>query len=568
MLRTLSVSNYAIVRDLSVEFDTGLTILSGETGAGKSILVGALNLILGERASTEMVRAGEDIAVVEAEICDVPDNALEILHHLEIDTNSDKLTLRREVQAKGSSRALVNGRMVPLSSLKAIGSTMFDLVGQHQQQYLIAVEHHIEFLDSFADLISLRAEVSDLFDRRSSAKRKLETLRANAQRNSEMTELYKFQVREIEQAELSLEEDDELNVEKRVLENADKLRAALGSVADGLAISDDAVSVRLSQLEAMIQEIVEIDPGHKASLEGMAGARYVLEDIGRTLSSRAESVQANPTRLLEIESRLDTYYELKKKYGGSIEALNDYYAKAKTQLESNEDLSEQILKQQAELRSIERELSDAVITLSQKREENAAKLSKCVEKELRRLGIPKGQIEARLTRREDESGLIDYDNRRYRVERDGIDDVEFYFSANRGEELRPLAKIASGGELSRVMLALKSVGAAKKKLETLVFDEVDSGIGGEVAAAVGRKLRELSKKHQVIVITHLQQIAAAGEHHYCIYKKKSNGRMVTKIQKLSDDERRDEIGRMLSGDKLTETSLKQADELLGEFDRS
>jgi DNA repair protein RecN (Recombination protein N) len=293
----------------------------------------------------------------------------------------------------------------------------------------------------------------------------------------------------------------------------------------------------------------------------------VLEDLGRTLASRAESVQADPARLQEIESRLDVYYDLKKKYGESIQELNDYYAKAKAELESDKDLSEQILKQQNELNDIESELSDAVIRLSQKREVNAAKLSKRVESELGRLGIPKGQLEVRLTRRGDETGLVELDNRRYRVERDGIDDVEFYFCANRGEELRPLAKIASGGELSRVMLALKSVGAAKKKLETLVFDEVDSGIGGEVATAVGRKLRELSKKHQVIVITHLQQIAAAGEHHYCIYKEKSDGRMVTKIRKLSDDERRDEIGRMLSGDNLTETSLKQADELLGEFDR-
>jgi DNA repair protein RecN (Recombination protein N) len=251
MLRTLSVRNYAIVRDLSVEFDAGLTILSGETGAGKSILVGALNLILGERASTEMVRASEDIAVVEAEICDVPDAALAILRRLEIDTNSDTLMLRREVQARGSSRALINGRMVPLSSLKTIGAAMFDLVGQHQQQYLITVDHHIEFLDSFAGLMPLSAEVSDLFDRRSDAKHTLETLRTNAQRNSEMAELYKFQVREIEQAELSIEEEEALNAEKRVLENADKLRTALGSVADGLAISDNAISVRLSQLEAI-----------------------------------------------------------------------------------------------------------------------------------------------------------------------------------------------------------------------------------------------------------------------------------------------------------------------------
>ena len=566
MLRRLTVKNYAIVRDIESEFDDGLSILSGETGAGKSIIVGALNLILGERASSEAVRSGENLAVVEAEIDDIPKSALNELRLNDIDVDGTSITVRREVQARGASRAFINDRMISVSALKGVASSMFDLVGQHQQQYLINVDHHIRFLDSFANLGKLASEVAEAFDRFSQLRADLDRFRNDSLRRQEMMELYRFQVKEIEQAGLSTEEEDQLASERKILENAERLRTTLGGIADAVVEQDDSLTSRLAGIEKSLEEAAEIDKSLSETLESIRSARFVLEDAGRSLASRAGSVEADPNRLTEIEIRLDVYYELKHKYGGSIQALEEYYNKAKVELDTDVDLTEQIRRTADELNSAERKLSELAVRLSERRHEQSLQLSKKVEKELSQLGISKGQFEVRISRRESADGLVEIDGSRFEVTRDGVDEVEFFFCANRGEELRPLAKIASGGELSRVMLALKTVGATRQKLETLIFDEVDSGIGGEVAAAVGRKLRQLARKHQIIVITHLQQIAAAGSSHYRVYKEKSDGRMVTRIKKLSDSERREEIGRMLSGDKLTDTSLKQAEELLNEFE--
>ena len=561
------IKNYAIARSLTIDFDNRLTILSGETGAGKSILIGALSLILGERASSETVRSGKDLAVVEAEISDIPRSAIMELRNLDVDCNGEVLTFRREVQAKGASRAFVNGRMVPLGALKKIAASMFDLVGQHQHQYLTNADHHIIFLDTFAGLTDLCAEMSRLYDLHNDLKRQLDELQADSARQKEMMELYRFQVQEIEQADLSSREEESLLSEKRILENAEMLKTSLGNISTSLVIDDNSVTSRIAQLEIMLKRVSEIDTSLLESHENLVNSRYALEDIGMLLASRAEKMDVDPDRLQEIEERLDTYYDLKKKYGGSLELLNEYYDKIKVDLDSDFDMSSRIESLREQLGEVEGQLADAALGLSEKRRKHAESLSQKIEKELSQLGIAKGRFEVRITRREDENGLIESQDKRYRVERDGIDEVEFYFCANRGEELRPLAKIASGGELSRVMLALKTVGAAKRNLETLIFDEIDSGIGGEVAVAVGRKLRQLSKKHQVLVITHLQQIAAAGEYHYRVYKEKEDDRMVTKIKKLTDNERRKEIGRMLSGDKPTQTALKQADELLSQYEQ-
>jgi DNA repair protein RecN (Recombination protein N) len=566
MIRKLKVRNYAIVRDLDIDLDSGLTILSGETGAGKSILIGALSLILGERASSEAVRAGEDLAVVEAEITELPRSAEDELRSLDVEFDGDAVTFRREVQAKGASRAFVNGRQIALGALKNIAGAMFDLVGQHQQQYLIDTDHHVNFLDNFGNLTGLCDNVRTDYELLTGLKAELERSKDISLRQQQMVELYRFQIREIEQADLSVGEEESLLSEKKVLEHAELLRTTLSTLSDILATEDDSITSRMAQAESMLRDAAEIDSSLADSLENLSGSRFVLEDIGRTLASRAQSVEADPNRLQQIEDRLDVYYNLKKKYGGSLDALSAYHEKIKTELNSDVDLSARIEEIESELAHVRVKLTQSAIELSEKRGKQAALLSRKIEREIAELGIAKGQFDVRVERREDEHGLIESKGIRYRVERDGIDNVEFYFCANRGEELRPLAKIASGGELSRVMLALKTVGATRKKLETLIFDEVDSGIGGEVAAAVGRKLRQLAKRHQILVITHLQQIAAAGDHHYKVYKEKSEGRMITKIKRLTEDERRREIGRMLSGDKLTETSLRQAEELLEQFE--
>jgi DNA repair protein RecN (Recombination protein N) len=566
MIRRIKVKNYAIVRDLEMDFENGLTILSGETGAGKSILIGALNLILGERASAETVRSGEDLAVVEADIGELPQGAIDELRSLDIDFDGRTALFRREVQAKGTSRAFVNDRMVPLGALRRIAATMFDLVGQHQQQFLTNKEHHIGFLDSFGELTEFRDEVSLLYERLTDIEATVGDLRDAVTRREETMQLYRFQTKEIEQAGLSSEEEESLNAEAKVLQNAEKLKTVLSGISGELATDDQSVTSRIAQAETILAEAAGIDASLSDSLEDLASSRFVLEDLARALASRAESIEADPERLQQVQERLDVYYHLKKKYGGSIATLYDYFERATAELNSEESLSSRIQDLEGELAEVRTKLVESSMELSGKRKRQAELLSRRVEKELKQLGIEKGRFEVRTNRRADEHGLIESNGVRYRVERDGIDDVEFYFCANRGEELRPLAKIASGGELSRVMLALKTVGATRKELETLIFDEVDSGIGGEVAAAVGRKLRQLSAKHQILVITHLQQIAAAGEYHYLVYKTKSGGRMITRIKKLDEEERRREIGRMLSGDKLTTTSLRQAEELLQQFE--
>lgn len=566
MLKRLTVKNYAIVRDVTLELEPGLSILSGETGAGKSILIGALNLILGERASTDVVRSGEDLAIVEADIDELPDSAIRMIEQLEIEIEDGPVSVRREVQAKGSSRAFINGRMVQLSALKRVASTMFDLVGQHQQQYLIDTAHHIRYLDNFGGLEEDRQTVTDLYDRYESTRHKLEKLEERAKKQSEDLELYRFQMKEIEQAKMSVEEEAELRQEKKILENADRLKTALGGIAGVMSTGDHSISSRISHVEDMLREAGEIDDSLTEDLHRVESARIELEDIGRELASRAEDIEADPERLQFLEGRVDVYYNLKKKYGGSVEAIFEYYDKIAKEIEQSENLDSDIEEMKKGLGELRSDLTEKSIALSDKRTKQAITLSKRVEKELSALGMGKAQFEVRVVRREDESGLVEADGKRFKADRDGIDEVEFFFCANKGEELRPLAKIASGGELSRVMLALKSVGARKKKLETLIFDEIDSGIGGETAAAVGKKLRKLGEKHQIVVITHLQQIAAAGEHHHKVFKKKEGGRMVTRIKKLSEKERTEEIGRMLSGDKLTDTTLKQAEELLAGFE--
>jgi len=566
MLKSLSVKNYAIVRDVTFDLDPGLSILSGETGTGKSILIGALDLILGERASTDIVRSGEDLAVVEATIDELPDSAVKMIDELDIEREDDPIIVRREVQAKGASRAFINGRMVQLSALKKIASTMFDLVGQHQQQYLIDTSNHIKFLDNFGGLERDCEIVEVAFDEYEDARLSLIALRERAAKQDEDLELHRFQIKEIEQAKLCVEEEAELVQEKKILENADRLKTALGGIAGVMTTGDHSISSRISNVEDMLTEAGKIDETLTDDLHRVESARIELEDIGQELASRAEDIEADPERLQVVEDRLEVYYNLKKKYGGSVEGVVEYYNRIKKDIEQSENLDGDIDKLEERLAVLCMELSKAAIKLSDERIKQADALSRRVEKELTDLGMGKADFEVRLVCRKSDSGIIEHEGERYAVERNGIDEVEFFFCANKGEDVRPLAKIASGGELSRVMLALKSVGARKKKLETLIFDEIDTGIGGETATAVGKKLRKLGQRHQIIVITHLQQIAAAGQHHHRVFKAKQGGRMVTRIKTLTEDERREEIGRMLSGDKLTDTSLKQAEELLSEYE--
>ena len=563
MLKELSIRNFAIIDDLSIRFEAGLSVLTGETGAGKSIIINAVNLILGSRASTDMIRTGAEAAELEALFAVRPDSAAgraaaEMGYDL-----AEGLLVRRVLSRAEGNRVYVNGRLATLQVLSAVTENLASISGQHAHQGLLKEEQHLIILDQFAGLMPQRAAVAALYHEILPQLKRLKELTARQARQAELNELLKFQCQEIEAAGIHEGEDRELEQERLRLKNAGALYEAVNAGIDGLYSGSGSAVERLAEVRRSLEKMGRIDPALAPSSEACAEVIYRVEDVVERLRAYLKSVEINEGRLEAVEARLDQLNRLKRKYGGSLEAVLEKYAQSAAELAAIENIGADIEAAEARLAEWHARISKQAGLLSKKRKEAAKRFMAQVAAELATLKMDGTEFGVQLTAPPADPPADAYLTvNACAVSESGIDRAVFTIAPNVGEALKPLAAIASGGELSRVVLALKSILAHTESIATIVFDEVDAGIGGAVAEVVGRKLAELARHHQVICITHLPQIAKFGSHHFRIAKQVAGGRTRTAISPLSADERTSEIARMLGGEKITRVTLEHAKELL------
>jgi DNA repair protein RecN (Recombination protein N) len=552
MLVELIVENYAVVERARIHFHPGLNLLTGETGSGKSIVVDSLNLLLGARASAEMIRTGSEKARVSGifKLALTP-GLRTLLDESGIGLDDEDLIVEREISANGKSRGFVANRPVTTGFLRQLAPALADIHGQNEQQLLFDAQRQRELLDKFAGAETLRERVGAVYQRWLQVRRKLEDLQQNEQEKLRLLDLWRFQKNEIEAVGLKPGEDEALESERRVLQNTTKLQESASAAFELLYESEESAISILRRALKRIDELTRIDNSLDATSSGLKQAEIAIEESAWTLRDYLDKLEGDPARLEDIESRLDMLDRLKRKYGGSLEQVLEFLEEVKGQLDQVENASEHQQALEKEQARLSDEYEGLAEQLSRERTQAAARLSKQVETELKGLAMAGTRFQVSVKQGD------------WSVS--GRDEIEFLVSPNRGEELRPMGKIASGGELSRISLALKTaIGDAdsREDVHTLVFDEVDAGVGGAAAASVGRRLKALSNANQVICVTHLAQIAGFADHHYAVSKTERKGRVTTEVQELDRQQRAREIARMLSGETVTTEALKQAEQLM------
>jgi DNA repair protein RecN (Recombination protein N) len=562
VLKELRIINFAIIDELHVHFSQGLHVFTGETGAGKSIIVEALSLALGGRASAEMIRSGEDTATIEAAF-DLTGYAgvTDLARAHGIDISGEELVIKRAISAS-RSRVYVNGTLSTVSVLELLGAKLVEIHGQFEQQTLLHPEHQLDIFDSYAGVVELRGALERNYYYLQGLRKRLAELTAQADERARRQQLLQFQLQEIDQAGLRPGEEEEIKGERQVLMHTEKLLQITQGSGELLYAGEDTVVERLGRVLVALDEVSAIDPVLKPVTEDLRAALYQMEEAGRTLGDYASRVEFDPARLAEIEERLAELSALKRKHGATVEDILAQRESLAKELQSLQNQAENIDALHTEISLTERQVREQAVDLSQRRVAVGATLAEAVERELQALSMSAARFVISFHRTPDPAGFITVDGAPVQLTPAGIESVEFLFTSNPGEEPRPLAKIASGGEVSRVMLALKSILAAVEQVPTLVFDEVDTGIGGGVAEVVGRKLKALTKTCQVFCITHLPQVASRGDIHFLIEKQVVLGRTVTAVRPLTQRERVDEIARMSGGLVITETTRKLAAELL------
>jgi DNA repair protein RecN (Recombination protein N) len=551
MLVELRIRDYAVVEDLTLTLGPGLNALTGETGAGKSIIVGALSLLLGERASSDVVRKGAERATVEA-VFDV--DGLPGVQAL-ADENGFRvedglLILRREVQAKGRNRAWVGGSPATAGIVGELGSALVDLHGQHEHQTLLRPRDQRRILDAFGGAEELARTVAEEYDRLQDLRRELEEREERRREVESRADFLRFQLEEIDDAELSPGEDEALEAEAGRHEHSEELAQGAQSVAEILYEGEDAVTDRVDAGLQTLERLARFDAELQEDLERLKDAFYVIQDVGRRIGDYASSVDHDPERLEEVRARLDRIVRLKRKYGPELADVLEMAQRVRAELADHEDADHDVGRLRGEIEAARRSLRAVADKLSEARRGAADRLASAVGEVLPELGLGEGRFEVRLTSHDT-------------VSAGGGESVEFLVAPNRGFDPMPLAKIASGGELSRIMLALKSILASVDRVPVLVFDEIDAGVGGTVATAVAQKLSEVARRHQVFVVTHLPQVASRAAAHLLVEKGASDGLTATRLRELKGDARVEEVARMLGGDPESETSREHARELLG-----
>lgn len=562
MLVELKIKNFILIDELSVTFGKGLNILTGETGAGKSILIDALSGVLGEKMSTDMIRSGYDRAVLEG-VFDISNlqQVKQILELSGIDNEDDTLILRREIYSNGKGRCFANSVQIPLSKLKEIADYLVDIHGQNEHQNIVQVAKHRELLDNFGSLQPLVQNMSQLHKQLQEIKEKIESLQIDEREKARRIDYLTHAIGEIEQANLQPNEEEALKNESNLLSNAEKLFNELNTVQE-LMQGDRGVVQSLKKMEMSLGHMANYDPNLSGVLETVREAYYQLDDAYATLRDYARSIDFSPERINQVEERLALISSLKKKYGDTIQDVIAYAQNAKRELATITSTDEALDKLQQEYAVTLKQARELALQLSEKRLEAAKKLEQMVTGELADLGMQGTVFRVSIKREISPEGEIEANNKRYILYPHGLDRVEFLLSANEGEDLRQLRKVASGGEMSRIMLALKKCILDADIVDSLVFDEVDAGIGGKTAEVVGKKLKTLARQRQVLVITHLPQIAAMSDNHYMVQKRKVNARTTTLVEKLSQDEKVNEVARMLAGEVVTDLSIKHAKELI------
>lgn len=553
MIKLLRVRNLATIEDLEIQLDPGFSILTGETGAGKSIIIDAIRLILGDKGSPDLVRTGKAEAFVEA-VFDVTGQAVDLAGLPE--PEDGELLIQRSVTEQGTGKAFVNGVLVPVRRLRELGPQLIDIYGQNDHVFLLHLENHLAYLDETlvdGGLVGDTARAAQEVRRLLQEKRDLE---GREKEREQRLDFIAYQLKEIEAASLKPGEDEELLREREILRNAEKIAGLVDKALDLSYLGEDSLVARIARLKSVLGDLGAYEESFGGFRAGLEDASILLQDAADSLVRFRDRRAAAPENAEEVEERLSVIEKLKRKHGGTIEAAlahGEILRRERAGLESGRERLQEL---EAVIGAKFAAYTRAAARLSSERKKAADRLGRTIEKEIALLGMTKARFEVRLAPRapslDDPATIRDQ----------GAEDIEFLLSPNPGEELRPLRRIASGGELSRMMLALKAAGKDKEARKTLIFDEIDAGIGGKTAEFIARKLGQLAARHQVICITHLPQIASTASHHFSVAKRVERDRTFTGVRKLDREERVEEIARLFAGSRLTDASRQIAREML------
>ena len=565
MLKSLEIKDYALIDHTEIGFGRGLNIITGETGAGKSILIDAMSLLLGERASVEVIRKGAQKAFVEG-FFDVELNkkVRSLLEANEIEFQPD-LIIRREISLKGSNRCFINDTPVALTLIKQLGDLLVDLHGQHEHQSLLRIESHIGFLDEYSGNSKLIEEYQVFYKELNKKTSELKNLISKEESIKEKREIYAFQIKEIDSVSPSVGEDDTILNELNILENSEKLLELTEEVYTKLYDAEPSVIDLLGETKHKLNQLSGIDKSFLESEGECDSALAIVKELADSLRSYKSKIDVDPKEAEYKRERLGAINMLKKKYGGSIENIIEHRNKIGKDYELADNFSDAISKIQSEIKALQKSAGEAAEKISLSRKKSAAKIESEVIKSLNQLGISDSSFKVKISKTEADKDSVDFilfNNKKYSYSNTGFDEVEFYISTNIGEDVKPLTKVASGGEVSRIMLSLKTILAKSDKLPVLIFDEIDTGVSGRIAQKVGAALRDLASFHQIIAITHLPQIAGMANFHYSVEKKQIDDRTVSSIRQLDENERINEVAKLVSGEVLTKESIESAKQLI------
>ena len=563
MIKSLEIKDYAVIEQISVEFGEGLNIITGETGTGKSILIDAMGLILGERASTEVIRRGASKSVIEG-IFNVDGNKKveSLLEKNDVDFYPEMI-VRREISLKGSNRCFLNDTPVSLSLINDVGNILVDLHGQHEHQSLLRTETHIDYLDEFGNYEKLLSEYKNSYSKLSSIEKELETLQERETLLNEKKEIYSFQIKEIDNVSPEPGEEEKLIDELKILDNTERLVELTSNVYRVLYESEISLHDLAVKVQGDLNKLTEIDKTFEESASETETVLALINDIVSFIQSYQSKLEIDPGRIEEVRERLGALNLLKKKYGGSTASVLEHRNKIGEEFELAENFADNIKNLNAQLNEFRINLGKLAIIISGKRKIESKKIKKRIEDSLKELGIVHANFQTRIKNNlsENKSHII-VEGNPYKYSSKGFDSVEFFISTNTGEDPKPLAKIASGGEISRIMLSLKSTLAQSDRLPLLIFDEIDVGVSGRIARKVGLVLKNLSSFHQVIAITHLPQIAGLADHHYLVEKNQKESRVISSIKILNAKEKIVEVAKLISGEEVTDESIESAKQLM------
>ena len=547
MLSLLHIENIAVIESADISFDRGFNVLTGETGAGKSIVIDAISAILGERAYRDMIRTGTTKASVRAVFTEVPELAWFADNGVEYDPET---VIQREIYLDGKNVCRVNGSLVSVSILRKLGIQLINIHGQHDSASLFDEDNHLTFLDAFGDNEAIRADYSEKYEAVVKLRREIDRISLDEGEKLRRMETLKFQIKEIEKAELQPGEDEELEARRKILQNAEKLSDGMEEAVECLYGGEDSDGAAglLSQAEHALARLSRFTDAYAALHEKVADLMYQVQDAAEEVRDARDDLSYSADELEQIESRLDKIHRLRRKYGVTCADILDYLDKAKKELDEIEFADDHVERLKKKLKKAEKEAWDAAKVLRENRKETAESMSARILIELAQLDMPRVQFQVQFTELD--------------LTANGADSVAFYMSANAGEALKPMSKVASGGELARIMLAMKNVLAEKDQVNTLIFDEVDTGVSGRAAQKVAEKLRSVASHKQVLCVTHLPQLAALANTHLLIAKSERDGRTYTSVTPLDIEGRKKELARIIGGTNITETTLKSAEEML------